>query len=566
MTVRDIRSSLKELTSGSTTYDKAYDDAMQRIDSQPIDQKKMAREVLSWITCAKRPLTPFELLHALAVDLGDPTIDTDNIPNLDFIVLLCVGLVVVTGDEGPHQMVRLVHYTTQEYFERLSGHWFPDAHKKMAATCLTYLSFDNFQSGICATDMDFEARLDDYPLYSYAATNWGHHVSAQITSQDLVTTFLRSSLNVDACVQAIFAIRGASNQGDYCRRIPQGFTALHLAAFLGLEDIVRSLIGVESSSFDIALSDRSPLGWAAYAGHVSVVEFLLNSGFDPRTVDINGRAILSLAAYKGQASVIVLLLSHKVDPNYSDSDGQTPLLLAVDQGHEEATRVLLENGAVPDCRDNDGQTPLFYAASNGLAGIAHLLLTRSADPNYQDIYGRTPLSYAAENAYPAIFQSLLLHGARLDLSDVRGSSPLIRASLSGQQDLAHPFRPGKYKEDTNWEHMKTHRTMTCPICPFDRQMMFTRVALLKRHIVVSHFAESQYVCRESPCVDSTVQTVFSRQDHFAEHLITRHGQEPPVVQEVIPFKERLPSPQNCPVCKTSLSSWEDFWTCIVHHA
>jgi hypothetical protein len=106
---------------GSKSYDKAYDNAMQRIDSQNTDQKNLAREVLSWITCARRPLTTAELLHALAVAFGDSDLDEENIPDLDFILFLCAGLVVVTGDRTA---IRLVHYTTQEYFERTSSRWF----------------------------------------------------------------------------------------------------------------------------------------------------------------------------------------------------------------------------------------------------------------------------------------------------------------------------------------------------------------------------------------------------------------------------------------------------------
>ena len=232
-------------------------------------------------------------------------------------------------------MIRLVHYTTQEYFQRTSNRWFPDANKTMAATCLTYLSFDTFQSGICPTDTDFEARLEKYPLYLYAAKNWAYHLLGQSASHDLVMSFLRSPLKVKGSVQAIFAIKGLSNQGDYCRRTPEGFTGLHLAAYLGLEDVVRSLIHTGDPSPQITPSDRSPLGWAAYAGNASVVDIFLSSGSDPREVDVNGRATMSLAAYKGQARVIALLLNYKVDPNYHDSDGQTPLLLAADQGHEE---------------------------------------------------------------------------------------------------------------------------------------------------------------------------------------------------------------------------------------
>jgi len=60
-----IRAALKNLATGSGAYDHAYEDAMERIDSQIKDQEELAKQVLSWITCAKRPLTTSELQHAL---------------------------------------------------------------------------------------------------------------------------------------------------------------------------------------------------------------------------------------------------------------------------------------------------------------------------------------------------------------------------------------------------------------------------------------------------------------------------------------------------------------------
>lgn len=68
------------------------------------------------------PLTTVQLLHTLAVNLGDSKLVDDNIPDLDLIVFLCVGLIVVTGDKTPRDIIRSVRYTPQEYFERTSGH------------------------------------------------------------------------------------------------------------------------------------------------------------------------------------------------------------------------------------------------------------------------------------------------------------------------------------------------------------------------------------------------------------------------------------------------------------
>src|SRR4051794_26613842 len=65
-----VRDASKKLPTGSDAYHRAYSDAMERIEGQLSDQVELAKEALSWITCAKRPLTILELQHALAIKVG----------------------------------------------------------------------------------------------------------------------------------------------------------------------------------------------------------------------------------------------------------------------------------------------------------------------------------------------------------------------------------------------------------------------------------------------------------------------------------------------------------------
>jgi len=94
------------------------------------------------------------------------------------MVSACAGLVTV--DERS-DVIRLVHSTTQEYLERTLTEWSPTAQKDIATTCVTYLSFNAFEAGFCSTDTEFEKRLRSYPLYDYAARNWGHHARPDST-------------------------------------------------------------------------------------------------------------------------------------------------------------------------------------------------------------------------------------------------------------------------------------------------------------------------------------------------------------------------------------------------
>lgn len=67
---------------------------MDRIEGQAADAQKLAKQVLSWITYAKRPLAPSELQHALAVEIGDDSeLDEDSLPDIEDMISVCAGLV-----------------------------------------------------------------------------------------------------------------------------------------------------------------------------------------------------------------------------------------------------------------------------------------------------------------------------------------------------------------------------------------------------------------------------------------------------------------------------------------
>src|SRR5436305_14863573 len=121
------------------------------------------------------------------------------------MVSVCAGLVIVDKESD---IIRLVHYTTQEYFERTWVSWFPDSQRDIASICVIYLSFDVFKPGFCLTDHEFAARLRSNPLYDYAARNWGHHArAASVEVQELILNLLKSEAKVSASSQAMMALK-----------------------------------------------------------------------------------------------------------------------------------------------------------------------------------------------------------------------------------------------------------------------------------------------------------------------------------------------------------------------
>jgi len=102
--------------------DKAYSDVLERINAQKPNFRDVATRVLSWITCAKRPLKKKELQHALSVEIGDTRLAEDNLIPPERMVSVSAGLVTI--DEGSG-IIRLIHYTTQEYLERIKDKFRP---------------------------------------------------------------------------------------------------------------------------------------------------------------------------------------------------------------------------------------------------------------------------------------------------------------------------------------------------------------------------------------------------------------------------------------------------------
>lgn len=147
-------------------YDKTYQDALSRIEDQRPELRELGRNVLSWITYAERPLKTEELRHAIAVDQKKDDLDEDDLPDVNFIIQATAGLVALDKASG---IIRLVHYTTQEYFERIRDEWKPDAQKEIASVCLHYLQFEPFRAGVCMDEGKFQKMQEHYKLLEYAS-------------------------------------------------------------------------------------------------------------------------------------------------------------------------------------------------------------------------------------------------------------------------------------------------------------------------------------------------------------------------------------------------------------
>ncbi|KAI1847677.1 hypothetical protein JX265_013937 [Neoarthrinium moseri] len=381
-----------------------------------------------------RLLSSAEMLHALAIHPNTTAIDTNYCPSINMIMSICAGLVIV--DEESHT-VRLVHYTTQEYFDKTRATWFTDAQERITESCVTYLSYEIFD-GYCETDEDFEKRLVTYPFYSYASHEWSHHAGAA-SGRQVIVDFLKNERRVQASSQALLSKKWWSGDSGYSQRIPKGTTGLHLASRFGLTDATPGLCTID----DVDKSDsygQTPLSWAAECGHAEVVKLLLETKkVEVNSKDNDGRTPLSWAAKYGHAQVVKLLLETKqVEVDSKDNNGQTPLSWAAECGHAEVVKLLLETKEVEvNSKDNDGRTPLSWAAEYGHAQVVKLLLkAKEVEVNSKDNDGQTPLSWAAECGHAEVVKLLLeTKEVEVNSKDDNGWTALSRAAKNGHAEV-----------------------------------------------------------------------------------------------------------------------------------
>ena len=417
------------MAKGSGAYDKAYSDAMERIQGQLEEQKELAIQVLSWITCAKRPLSTSELQHALAVEIGESELDAEHLPDLEDMVSVCAGLVTV---DGQSDVIRLVHYTIQEYFERTQQQWFSDGHATITEICVAYLSFDVFESGICQNKVDFEQQLESYKLYGYASHNWGHHARESSILCPGVLGFLQTQGPVESSSQALMAF--GRERGDCINDMPEHFAGLHLAAFFGLQDAVQVL--ASSDNLEVRDSwDRTPLFYAALNGHTDAMRLLLDKTADVNVADKGKDTPLHLASIRGHVEVVRLLLDEVADVNVADIYKDTPLHFGSWAGHIEVVRLLLDKGADVHIADYRKFTPLLSASRGGHIKVVRLLLDKGADVNAANWYKDTPLHSACKGGHIEAVQLLLDNGADVNAAGDGKYRPLHEASYGGYVEV-----------------------------------------------------------------------------------------------------------------------------------
>ena len=417
---------------------------MKRISGQIEEEVRLATQVLSWIVCAKRPLTSLELQHAIAVEPGESELDPENLTPLEDMVSVCAGLVTV---DKRSDCIRLVHYTTQEYFQRTREDWFPNVETSLLQTCVTYLSFSTFESGYCETRDELQQRRQLNPFYTYTACYWSYHAQMAPSSYEVLKPFLCCEPKIKASLQAESTLNwmswfiGGST-------LPNKITGLHLAAHYGNLELVDSLL---ADGWDFQKGDsygKEPMAWAVRSGFTEVVlRFLAAYGVDAYVTDGRGETLLSWTQ-QNELSPIVWAIEHesletmrqliatdRVDLNvvYSTTI-MKPLLPSLDRGQEVLVDfyLFLERTRV-DKEDQDGWTPLMLALDRRRELLANLLLESGrVDVLVENPYGWSPFMTAVDEGYYTAVK-ILLETGKMGSEDMHEA--VVRAARGAHLDI-----------------------------------------------------------------------------------------------------------------------------------
>ncbi|KAJ7441278.1 hypothetical protein B0H11DRAFT_1624932, partial [Mycena galericulata] len=158
-TLMGVQEALKALPN---SLNDSYDNVIRQIDGQNAENKRIAHMALTWVANARRPLKVLELQTALAVEPGSKSLNEANVLDVDTILAVCAGLII---KDEQLSVVRLVHYTTQQYLDHIQPWKFPNAQTEITRSLLTYLAFDEVRV------LDpFQTKQDakNLPLLQYA--------------------------------------------------------------------------------------------------------------------------------------------------------------------------------------------------------------------------------------------------------------------------------------------------------------------------------------------------------------------------------------------------------------
>ncbi|KAF8537950.1 hypothetical protein BDD12DRAFT_886666 [Trichophaea hybrida] len=391
---RTIKQALKTLPPDlNETYDRILD-MISNLD------KEMAMRIFNWLACSFQPMLIQEIVEGIGLEFGATNLDADSLLNdPEHLIDVCGSLVTVDQYTGT---VGLAHFSVKEYLT--SRHlqygnrsvYFVDVMRtnfRLARLCVTYLCFEDFNSGPCATNEEYESRVIKHRLYLYAAKFWPQHAQEHIDMNDhkFLSTMERFFLDPTTSGNFIFWMQAydwtKTKLQNYLAADAEGNNRLVYACRLGLYSTAHHLLskGLDPNAVCTAAKNarsmlRAPCGnslnAACESGNLKVVELLVTHGANINA--IAGEHGLALNAAIAHAEVngfaaLKYLLERGADINLCTPEQNFPLQEATHIRSPEAVKICIAAGADLGMRSENENTMTEIAATFGYAEIFETL-------------------------------------------------------------------------------------------------------------------------------------------------------------------------------------------------
>ena len=424
----------KKLQQVPSELDQLFTSILNELDA---DELQKTAKIVQWVLFAERPLSPEELLTAIAFDTEHPYTSFEAWRTSDefwedenqlkaWIRTRSRGLAEVQRYQpksfdlrGHHKIsiVQFIHESIRTFFLHgnrtilellyplMSERFVACSHTQLARACVNILCINEIllwamrtlaSSEYSTNDDTYDSFVDNLvipPISStfqdYAALFLFKHARYPEIA-DLQREHLVDMLVDHEVVFLAWALLHDKKVPFSSRQGPQP-NLLYTASYFNLPSCVCSLLVNHSEQYDSASTSggyhRFPLIAAVAEGHIEVVKSLLSNG---ACIEVRGPL---------------------------DS---TALHISTTNNNQALTQVLLDGGADIEARGWDLSTPLHYASVE----IARLLLARGVNIKARNSYFRTPLHDAAIEGNEQKVRLLLDQGAEIEVRDIRRNTPL----------------------------------------------------------------------------------------------------------------------------------------------
>ncbi|KAF7932838.1 uncharacterized protein EAE98_004137 [Botrytis deweyae] len=157
-----------------------YGQILERLGSQSIRRRDLARRILLWVCCTTRPLSWKELQCALSWDEIKEEFIEDQRPFKDAVLDLCAPLIEYRPEKDTFHPV---HTSVRDFL------WRSHSFDSMSAKATQFLMTESYAhqtiaevvlASLSLPDVIHNTQVDDfqYPLARYSTENWCHHLSS----------------------------------------------------------------------------------------------------------------------------------------------------------------------------------------------------------------------------------------------------------------------------------------------------------------------------------------------------------------------------------------------------